>query len=465
MATLQTYNATVQSLSPLMHLRLSESAGTTAVDDADDLDGQYRGGFTLGADGPIGNGAVRLNGSTGHVVVPHQDQMLLTEGTFEVWFTADVVSGDHTLFSKNASGFGDGGHIAGFIRDGRAVVALGDLTTNHSVVGDDPGDARVQVGVPAHMVFAFGPEGMKLYLNGQLVDTNDYTGGLQLGALGTGNVEPLVLGAESGFSTPGGSLDNLQRFFAGTIDEFAVYEQALSEAQVQQLFQAGEQAPDYVGTAEDDMLLGGVDPEILRGGAGDDTLSGAGGSDVLSGDAGDDLLAAGIGNDQLFGRMGADTLFGGPGNDRLQGNAGPDQLTGGPGIDQLAGNLGPDIVRGGPGSDRLDGGFGADTLIGGAGSDSFGIAAVEQGVDRVLDFTAGPGGDVLDLNEVVDFGAGDVATSFVQLNESGGNTELAVNPTGAGPDFTPVFNLGGVTGTTVDQLVADGNLQLAAPVA
>ena len=456
MATLQTYNATVQSLSPVMHLRLSESAGTIAVDDADDLDGQYQGGFSLGVDGAIGNGAVSLDGSTGHVVVPAQNQLQLESGTFEMWFTPDRLAGRQSLFEINAAS-GEPGRLAVQLRENGSLAAIvSGPDGNPEVVS--PGGA-VQVGDPVHLAFTFGAGGMHLFVDGVEVDSDPFAGNL------VGNTEPLVLGASSGFSTPGGSLDNLQRFFAGTIDEFAVYDQALSEAQVQQLFQAGEQAPELVGTAEDDTLLGGLDPEILRGGAGDDTLRGAGGNDVLSGDAGDDLIAGGAGNDQLFGRLGADTMFGGPGNDRLQGNGGADELTGGPGNDQLAGNLGPDILRGGPGSDRLDGGFGTDTLVGGAGSDTFGIAAVEQGVDRILDFAAGSGGDVLDLNEVLDFGAGNVATSFVQLNETGGNTQVAVNPTGAGPDFTPVFNLVGVTGTNVDQLVADGNLQLAAPVA
>ena len=387
-----------------------------------------------------------------------QDRLQLSSGSFEIWFTAASLGARQSLLGKNAS-MEAPGMLAVQLREDGSLAAM--LSAQDGAAQVASGAGAVQVGAPTHLVFTFGAGGMHLLVNGALVDSDPFTGGLGLGV----NLEPLVLGASSGFSTPGGTLDNLQRFFDGTIDEFAVYDQALSEAQVQQLFQAGEQAPELVGTAEDDTLLGGLDPEILRGGAGDDTLRGAGGNDVLSGDAGADLIAGGAGNDQLFGRLGADTMFGGPGNDRLQGNGGADELTGGPGNDQLAGNLGPDILRGGPGSDRLDGGFGTDTLVGGAGSDTFGIASVEQGVDRILDFAAGPGGDVLDLNEVLDFGAGNVATSFVQLNETGGNTQVAVNPSGAGPDFTPVFNLVGVTGTNVDQLVADGNLQLAAPVA
>jgi Ca2+-binding RTX toxin-like protein len=319
------------------------------------------------------------------------------------------------------------------------------------------GAGAVQVGAPTHLVFTFGAGGMHLLVNGALVDSDPFTGGLGLGV----NLEPLVVGASSGFSTPGGTLDELQRFFAGTIDEVVVYDRALSQGQVQQLYQAGQRGPDLAGTATDDSLIGGADGEILRGLAGDDGLTGGGGDDVLSGDAGDDRLAAGTGNDQLFGRRGADTMFGGPGNDRLQGNAGPDQLTGGPGNDQLAGNFGPDILRGGPGDDLLVGGYGFDALVGGGGSDTFRIDLVAQGIDRVLDFQAGPGGDVLDLRNLLDFGPGDAPTSFVQLNDGGANTQVAVSPNGAGADFTPVFNLAGVTGLEVGDLVSDGNVQLA----
>ena len=97
----------------------------------------------------------------------------------------------------------------------------------------------MQAGVPAQMVFNFGAQGMELYLNGQLVGTNPYTGGL------TGNSEALVLGAENGTNEPGTPIDepgDLVRFFDGAIDEFAIYDQALSQADVQQLFEAGQGA-------------------------------------------------------------------------------------------------------------------------------------------------------------------------------------------------------------------------------
>jgi lysophospholipase L1-like esterase len=69
MATLRTYSATVENLAALIHLRLNEASGTDAIDSASDLDGQYQGGVTLGQNGGIGNGAVRLDGSDDQIFV------------------------------------------------------------------------------------------------------------------------------------------------------------------------------------------------------------------------------------------------------------------------------------------------------------------------------------------------------------------------------------------------------------
>ncbi len=68
---------------------------------------------------------------------------------------------------------------------------------------------------------------------------------------------------------------------------------------------------------------------ILIGGRGNDILWGA----ISLKENNDDLLIGGIGNDQLRGFYGNDTLLGGEGNDTLNGGLGHDTLTGGLGID------------------------------------------------------------------------------------------------------------------------------------
>jgi lysophospholipase L1-like esterase len=467
---------------------LAAETGATLLSDGDGSF-QFLGGFREGAritggvlgdpalqalDDLDGDGDVELDGlhpnaaGVEHIVpriVPQlielgaqsgaiQDRLQLSSGSFEIWFTAASLGLRQSLLEKNASMDAPGMFAVQLRADG-SLAAMLSAQDDVAEVASRAG--AVQAGVPTHLVLTFGAGGMHLLINGVEVDSDPFTGGLDLGS----NFEPLVLGASSGFSTPGGALDDLRRFFDGTIDELVAYDRALSQLQVQQLYRAGQQGLQLAGTRTDDSLIGSIDPETLRGGAGDDTLQGRGGDDVLGGDAGDDVLAAGAGNDQLFGRLGADTLFGGAGIDRLQGNPGPDRLTGGPGRDQLSGDLGPDDLRGGPGNDLLVGGFGFDTLVGGGGSDTFRLELVTQGIDRILDFRAGPGGDVLDLRDVLDFGPGDAPASFVRLSTGSANTQVAVSPTGAGTDFSPVFNLVGVTGLEVGNLVNDGNVQLA----
>ena len=88
-----------------------------------------------------------------------------------------------------------------------------------------------------------------------------------------------------------------------------------------------------------------------------------------------------------------------------------------------------------------------------------------EGKDTITDFQTGPGGDKLDIHDLLtgfDSGTSN-PTDFVHLVETGGNTTVQVDANGAvgGAAFTNVVVLSGVTGLDVSQLVDDGNLQLA----
>ena len=176
----------------------------------------------------------------------------------------------------------------------------------------------------------------------------------------------------------------------------------------------------------------------LNGTSFNDQLSGiVGYSSHLSGSGGNDLLQAGSGaadgrGDMLDGGTGADTLIGGAARDRLFGGNGNDTLTGGGGDDELDGGKGDDLLQGGAGNDTLSVAYGADagldTLQGGDGDDVFSYGAVTGGAATasggagrdiyrpvtdsysyssgtynfsVSDFTAGVGGDQIDLASVL----------------------------------------------------------------
>jgi hypothetical protein len=77
---------------------------------------------------------------------------------------------------------------------------------------------------------------MKLYLDGNLVGENSFTGGL------TGNQEPIVIGSSirSNREDPGNLSDlYITRPFDGRIDEVAFFNGALNTDQIRQLVISG----------------------------------------------------------------------------------------------------------------------------------------------------------------------------------------------------------------------------------
>lgn len=93
----------------------------------------------------------------------------------------------------------------------------------------------------------------------------------------------------------------------------------------------------------DDLGIGGIKDDTIRGDNGNDDLFGNGGNDQLYGGAGDDEIFGNNGNDLLSGERGADWLNGGAGNDRIFGGWDNDTLISGSGNDILNGGLGSDL--------------------------------------------------------------------------------------------------------------------------
>ncbi len=180
----------------------------------------------------------------------------------------------------------------------------------------------------------------------------------------------------------------------------------------------------FLGTHQNDTLVGENTADTLVGYDGDDFIDGGHGNDSIYGGDGDDHIgerqfnytgeAPGVvfnpdasGDDQMLGGNGNDVIFGGIGNDLLAGEDGNDELHGQYGSDVLFGGEGNDTLSGGgdtyfyhlqnpdgtyeriyvealaaeePGEDRLFGGAGDDVLIahggnemlvGGDGNDTF----------------------------------------------------------------------------------------------
>lgn len=135
---------------------------------------------------------------------------------------------NHGLFSKDANGFGAGGHLSVTLADDRLEARLQSMDASHIVRAPDP----IAAGEDYRVALSFGRPGMKLYANGVLVDSNPFTGGL------AENREPIVIGALQRRSNE--AADLIEFPFGGKIGEIDLYDQVLSDADVKMLAEGAD---------------------------------------------------------------------------------------------------------------------------------------------------------------------------------------------------------------------------------
>lgn len=174
----------------------------------------------------------------------------------------------------------------------------------------------------------------------------------------------------------------------------------------------------------------------------------------------------GDGNDKVTGNMnsaytayagnGDDILIGGKGADKLYGDAGNDTLRGGDAADTLVGGYGNDILYGDAGNDILTGGVGLDKFVV--------TSALASSRDTITDFNAKE--DIIDISSIlVGYDPVHEAISdFVKIASTTSGMSLQVDVDGKdnGVNFTTVLIASGLTGQSVDALVASHHLQVIA---
>ncbi len=208
---------------------LDETSGLTAFDIIASNNGTYRNGVILDQAAACANtgNAAYFDGFDDYVEIPHSADYLLDEGTVTFWANVDALGGEQSMFSKDSTGFDDGGHLTIVVQAGGDVEVRLQSTTGDNFVNSAP----ITPGSWFHVAFSWGPDGMALYIDGGLPVTNAYTGGLGTTSGGPGNFEPIALGAGTKNSddlivTP------VNNFFAGYLDDVRIYDGALSQSQI-----------------------------------------------------------------------------------------------------------------------------------------------------------------------------------------------------------------------------------------
>ena len=266
-AYLQANTTTAGPCSLIAWWKMDETSGATA---ADSSTGGHTGTLKNGAafvSGHIDN-AVQFDGNNDYVEVAHSDDFLVDDGTVALWFKSDNADSTRMLFSKDSSGYDTGGHLTIYTESSRVKVRLQSTGSSYTVQSSN----FLQDNTWYHMALTFGSAGMKLYVNGSLEDTDSYTGGLGTTSGGTGNYEPLAIGAST-WGSGNQVITPLSYYFDGLIDDVRVYNRALTTEEVEQLssvlayeeFTEAKASSDATSitistptTNEDDLLIAAV---------------------------------------------------------------------------------------------------------------------------------------------------------------------------------------------------------------
>jgi hypothetical protein len=228
-----------EQLKPLAYWRFDGDDEHLLLDETERYVGLSQGGAKLTAPGAIQcdrGRSITFDGDHDCVVVRHNNELLLNQGTVACWFRADDVNRSQGILSKDASGFGDGGHLTMSLDDGKIVVRLQSTTESYEVRG------AATTNRWTHVAFMFGNEGMRLFVNGELTDSNAYAGGLGESSGGSGNHEPLVFGAST-MTSQAASETPLEKYFVGELDEIAIFARQLTANEITELVNAAK--PQY----------------------------------------------------------------------------------------------------------------------------------------------------------------------------------------------------------------------------
>ena len=243
---------------------LDEATGTAAVDSVGANNGIYRNGVSLAQDGPCGvaAGAARFDGSNDYIEIPHTAGYLLDSGTVSFWINPDRVSrGQRGVFSKDSRNYDDGGHLSMGTDRRRVWVRLQSRNRSYNLRSGNVLDT----GEWTHVTVSWGSSGMFLFVDGVEVDNNSYSGGLGSNSGGSGNEEPIAIGADTG--TSGDQvISPLRRYFDGSISDVRLFDSQLDSVGVASI----SQCPSVIGTLQavadyrfDEQQWSGAANEVL----------------------------------------------------------------------------------------------------------------------------------------------------------------------------------------------------------
>lgn len=214
------YATAVLANSPLAYYALAESSGTVLTDSSGNArNGTYSGSPTLGAAGTItGNTAVSFDGTDDYGIISYGSWMNSSSAfTIEAWIRPSSVTGIGNFLDRDVLA----GRVFQWRRNGTSLEII------YWIAGGG-GPTSIACGTVAintwyHCAVTWDGTNARSYLNKALITTSVGNGTIFVPTLGS-----MVIGGSQG----GNNIGVYTQFFAGRIDEVAIYGSALSLAQI-----------------------------------------------------------------------------------------------------------------------------------------------------------------------------------------------------------------------------------------
>ncbi|MDJ0852853.1 MAG: Ig-like domain-containing protein [Myxococcota bacterium] len=206
-------------------------------------------------------GVMQFDGTPNTVLELDPDPNLnVGEGSVVFSFNPADTSGAQGLFSKDASGNGDGGHLLLYL-DGDTLTGRFQSATDTATLEL----AGIVAGTEYEVAATFGPSGVALWVDGNLVDSDG------LGVTWLNNNEYVQWGGRGWGSAPGAP--GFDAPFEGTISDKQIYGEVLDEQQIQELASTSSGANNPPVAADDAIVL--AEDTVAAGSVLDDNGSGA----------------------------------------------------------------------------------------------------------------------------------------------------------------------------------------------
>ncbi|MFN0040015.1 MAG: LamG-like jellyroll fold domain-containing protein, partial [Burkholderiales bacterium] len=267
-------SAVVGRVMPVAYWNLNERSGRDIHDSAGPAqDGRFYGPNPdlndAGAPASFDSGtsADFHDRARNYIAIADDEAFHLAEGSIQLWFNTRNAFDRQTLIAKDRDGRGDGQFYIAI--DRRDLEVRFETSGGRFSIDTDGTQFNNLISSNRwyQLTLTFGRDGMRLYLDGALVGSNAYTGGMQ------NNRQPFVIGGGNGSNR--GAADALSSMrvtqpFNGRIDEVALYGVALTAAEIDQSRERGPMGvvdPRDVGTIDGTDTLVSIERIMFSDGA------------------------------------------------------------------------------------------------------------------------------------------------------------------------------------------------------